>query len=493
VGILETRNTAEKPLLELTSFETYMKSGLDQFKWHMKNFFDDHSKLEVEQVHDRLEHINTYENIEHLQPIKEEHIVVLDEDKIQTAAAEKVVLNGEFFWEHAAAGEATRLALGTKYMLKLSDLSVERMIEMRRKEIEKDFKDDPAKAKELIAELTPEKLVAQMGCRPEDTLPLSLGTRHMLQMAFDLRKLAAKHGVDADSVLKRQKMLVILNESTCDKIIDEFMRYDYFGFDRENVFFMVQKSFHGIDLSAGEPFYDMSHDKHKRLHNHGQMVMQKTHDNVVFYIDADTSERYVTSAEFEKVLEGTKDMVSYNIEDIGYLTNSIDWHSLALALSLGEKGYGMTMEIVAQNPLKPQKGGACFWDDKKKRIVMIESNQLKGMDVAEIKHLNKNFNHYPDPANAFRAVREGKMHLHTDVKLMADKEGNPKYYIYFCTPVGDVNFLVKTAYVMRKELKPIANWKSPATTPPTVAACYKQDQQEGFKEFAESVVGVELK
>jgi hypothetical protein len=42
---------------------------------------------------------------------------------------------------------------------------------------------------------------------------------------------------------------------------------------------------------------------------------------------------------------------------------------------------------------------------------------------------------------------------------------------------------------MRKNLKPISNWKSPATTPPTVAACHKQDQQEGFKEFAENILG----
>lgn len=482
----------EKPLLELRSFETYMKSGIEQFKWHLKNYFDDHSQLSAEHVKENLEDINAYENLDDLTPIKEEHIVILDEDKLDVREAEQVVLNGQFFWEHAAAGEATRLGMGTKYLLKLSDLTIPKIIEMRTKELEKDLKNDPEKLAQMKAELTPEKLLEQIGGKPEETLPLNLGTRHMLQMAFDLIKLAKKHGRDPDEVLKRQKMLVILNETTADKIIDEFMRYNLFGFDRKNVHFMIQKSFEGIDLEKGEPFYDMSHDKHKRLHNHGQMVMQKTHDNAIFYIDDDTSERYLTSAEFEKVLSSTKDMVSYNIEDIEYLTNSIDWHSLALSLNLGKEGYGMTMEIVAQNPLKPQKGGACFWDDKKKRIVMIESNQLKGMKNEDIKHLNKNFNHYPNPAEAFKAVREGKMHLHTDVKMMADKEGNPKYYVYFCTPQGDINFLVKTAYIMRKNLKPIANWKSPATTPPTVKACFDQDAQEGFKEFAQKITGLTL-
>ena len=52
---------------------------------------------------------------------------------------------------------------------------------------------------------------------------------------------------------------------------------------------------------------------------------------------------------------------------------------------------------------------------------------------------------------------------------------------------GDVNFLVKTAYIMRKNLKPIYNWKSPATTPLAVRAMFEQEAQEGFKEFLRDV------
>ncbi len=479
----------DKPKLELSSFETYMESSVKNLKWQLNNFFKDASQLSTEHIKEKLADINAYENISHLQPIKEEHIHILDEDNLDPSYAEQVIIDGQFFWEHAAAGEATRLGLGTKYVLKLTDFPVERLIDLRKKEIQDDLKNDPVTANRLISELTTKNLIDQMGCRPEDTLPISLGTRHMLQMAFDLTKLADKHGKNPEEVLKKQKMLIVLNETTADKIIYEFMSNKYFGFERKNVFFMIQKSFHGIDLRKGEPFYDMSHDKHKRLHNHGQMVMQKTHDNAIFYIDDDTSERYMKSAEFEKILSSTKDMVSYNIEDLDYLTNAIDWHSLAMSLELGKKGYGMTMEIVAQNPLKPQKGGAAFWDEKKKRIVMIESNQLKGMKPEDIKYLNKNFNHYPNPAEAFRAVRDGKMHLHVDVKMSTDKDGNPKYYAYFCTPQGDINFLVKTAYIMRKKLKPISALKSPATMPPAVKACHAQDIQQGFKEFAEEMLG----
>ena len=84
------------------------------------------------------------------------------------------------------------------------------------------------------------------------------------------------------------------------------------------------------------------------------------------------------------MLEGCKDMVSYNIEDIGYLTSAIDYHSLAMALKLGKEGYNMIMEIVGQNPLKPQKGGAAFFDPIIGKNVMLEGTVLAGMKPEEI-------------------------------------------------------------------------------------------------------------
>ncbi|HII71843.1 TPA: hypothetical protein HA265_03755 [Candidatus Woesearchaeota archaeon] len=477
-----------KPTLVLDSIDTYKESSLGHLKYKLKDFFENHSEIEVENMLDCIEDMNAYENLGHLKPLSQEHVIILDEDRLETSAAEKAVLDGEVFWEHAAAGEATRLGLGTKYMIFLNEMSTDRIMELRRDEIEKDFANDPEKKKKALAELTRDKLKEQMGCEPEETMPISLGVRHMLQIAFDIRKLAKKHGQDPHQVQKRQHMLVVMNESTGDKIADEWAKYNHFGFDPGKILFMIQKSFQGIDVKKGQPFYDESHDAHKRLHNHGQMVMQKTHDDEIFRI-VEGKRRYLKSHEFEQILSTKKDMISYNIEDINYLTGSIDWHSLALALELGSQGYGMAMEIVAQNPLKPQKGGAAFFDEKKGRPVMIESNQLKGIKNEEIQHLNKNFNHYPNPSKAFKAVKEGMLDLHTCIKKAKDKDGNDKQYLYFCTPQGDINFLVKTAYVMRKELKPIANWKSPATTPPTVRACWEQDRQPGFKEFAEKVLG----
>ena len=482
----------ENPKLNLKSFDEYKNSSIKNLKWQLQNFFEDYSGVTVDHVREKLKEINAYENIAHLEPLRDEHIVVLDEDNIDILEAEEVVLNGEFFWEHAAAGEATRLGIGTKYLLNLHDFSLEQIKDMILEEIARDFKGDSELMKEKMAEVTNDSLIKQMGCKPEDILDISLGTRHMLQMAYDINKLANKYGVSVEEVIAKQKLLIVVNEKTSEEIIIDFVKNKFFGFNRETVFFMIQKSFSGIEINKGAIFYDESHEAHKRLHNHGNMVMQKTHDDSVFVISEDLSRKYLNSKEFELILQSCKDLISYNIEDIGYLTNSIDWYSMALALELGKKGYGMVMEIVAQNPLRPQKGGAAFWDKKLGRVVMIESNRLKDIKNEEIKHLNKNFNHYPNPAYSFEQIQKKGLHLHVDVKKMKDSQGADKHYIYFCPPQGDINFIVKTAYVMRKNLKSIANWKSPMTTPPTIRACFEQDNQAGFREFAEKVIGKKL-
>ena len=252
---------------------------------------------------------------------------------------------------------------------------------------------------------------------------------------------------------------------------------------------MIQKKFHGIELNNGELKFNKLSKNNKRLHNHGQMFMQKIHNNVIFKIKENNVElkETLTSNQFEELLSKHLNLLSYNIEDLTYLTSSIDYPSLSLALELGTQDYGMIMEIVANNPIKPQKGGACFFDKKLNKVVMIESNQLGDIKNEEIIHLNKNFNHYPNPKEIFQKVKENGLNLSFEIKKAKDENGLSKEYIYPCPVQGDSNFLVKTAFVMRKNIKPISAWKSASTTPLAVKAKINQDLQIGFLKFAETI------
>ena len=421
---------------------------------------------------------------------------MLDDDKIGTSLSEKAIIEGKFFWEHTAAGEATRLGLGTKYLLDLSQFSLDEVVGHIRKEALQELikkgvegKKIANEKKRITREITKKSVLGIAGEDPRKLQNVSLGNRHMLQMAYDVVRIAKQNKKKPKDVLAKQSVLIVLNEQTAEEILDEFKRFNFFGLNPQKTHFMIQRSFHGMYVKEGDLFYDQTTEKNKRLHNHGQMIMQKTHDNVIFRVDPkETGKRiFFTSEEFEKIMAGHDDLLSYNVEDLGYLTCAVDLPSLALALDLGKKGYNMVMEIVAQNPLKPQKGGACFFDRRLGRTVMVESNQLKNIKNENIKYLNKNFNHYPNPVESFRKIKNQGLPITFEVKGGFNQSGDREDYIYACPVQGDTNFLVKTAYIMRKNLKPIYNWKSPATTPLAVRAMFEQEAQEGFKDFLKDI------
>ena len=131
----------------------------------------------------------------------------------------------------------------------------------------------------------------------------------------------------------------------------------------------------------------------------------------------------------------------------------------------------MVMEVVANNPDNPQKGGLCAWDPELKRNVMIESFQLAGLPHSQISYLNRNINHYPYPAQGLTSAREYGLAMPITVKGGC---------VYFQPVQGDVNFLVKTAFVRQAEMKPIKAWKSGPDTPKALEAMAAQENRNGF-------------
>lgn len=429
---------------------------------------------DIQAIESDEEEINKYAHLDCLSEPK--NVYILDEISRQAIdRAKQSVLAGKFFAEHAAAGEATRLKLGTKYLIDLSSrLSPEEIAERITEEKNKDRA--PEEKKIFISA---EDVLKEAGCRPGDLFQMTLGARHMLQYSFDIHGLAQEMGEDPQAVLSRQKMIIILNEKTADEILKTFAKHGFYGFARENVMFMIQKSFSGIDMNGqGDFFYDEKSEK--RLHNHGQMVMQQTMDDEVFFQDAQEKRRYLKSAEFGDILKTMDDKQSFNIEDLAFLTSAIDFESLAMALSMKDEGYKMVMEIVANNKHNPQKGGMAAYDEKLSRNVMIESFQLKGIEDKDIHYLNKNFNHYPDPYECWHQLKLQGLNM-----PLCEKDGK----LYFQPVQGDINFLVKTQFVQRKVLKSIKSWKSSATTPLAIRYLKMQDEQEGFEDYARRFVG----
>jgi hypothetical protein len=438
--------------LDLTDFATYISSCVGLAEKRLSGF---NGTAQVARAEAEL---NKYPRLD---SVAEPHDIFIADAKNLTdkdlRQAVNTILTGGVLWEHACAGEATRLGLGAKYFINAR------------------------------LDLTPQVLVKLLGGKaslpvsPESLRPLTLGRRHMLQQAWDLTRLAQEAGKDPDKVLSAQKLLVIVNESSFRIILEDFLEADFYGFRRRNVYFMVQKSFHGISKKGGRWRYDTATPR--RLHNHGQMLMQTAMDKQVFRLDHAGNPHHFTWAEYRQILGEFEDKVSFNIEDLDHLAQSLDLTGLAAALKLGAEGARMVMEVVANNPDNPQKGGLCAWDPELKRNVMIESFQLAGLPNSQIAFLNKNVNHYPRPVQAVTAVREEGISM-----PMAVKDG----YLYFQPVQGDVNFLVPTAFMRRPDLKPISAWKSGADTPAALEAMARQEKRPGFLKWAAELTGLKF-
>jgi hypothetical protein len=440
------------------TLQTYISScvALAQEKLH---HFSSLAEIAV-----REQEINRYPRLELLSEPRQ--ILVLNEPGGRSeglARARAAVVRGEILFEHAAAGEGTRLMLGSKYFLDVArEISVERCAHLMSQE-----------AGRIIS---PQEVAAQLASPPQELLPLSLGARHMLQLAFDLEKLAREMGESPQEVLGRQHLLIIIGREMLAHIERDFYQWHFFGFNPTRVFFMVQESFHGLNLKQGKFFYD--ENSPRRLHNHGQMVMQQTMGRQLFTLaGAHPWDKILYSrGEVADWLQGFTDKISYNIEDLDYLTGSLDFPGLGLALELGDQGYHMVMEVMANNPVKPQKGGMLAWDPELGRNVMVESFQLGDIRNQEITYLNRNFNHYPSPWVCWERLGEAGLPM-----PFAVKDG----FLYFKPVQGDINFLVKTAFFRRQEMRPIRNLKSPAALPLAINRMYAQECQPGFKELAQ--------
>ena len=438
--------------LELADFATYMSSCQRLVRQRLADCAD------IELVRRRETELNCYPELERLEEPRQ--ILTLETLASMHDITEQAwrVLEGKVLWEHTCAGEATRLNLGAKYLIvpphHLAPDVLGRDADLKR----------PLKV------------------RPDQLAPISLGQRHMLQQAWNIWLLAEGLGQNPQQALARQHLLIIVNSHTADQIFDDFIEADFYGFSRQQVLFMVQNSFPGL-IWENERGWHIDPDSPRRLHNHGQMVMQTIMDNQLFYLDANKQPQYWSWRQYQELLRSKTDKVSFNIEDLDFLNQPIDMLGLAACHNLGRKGFQMVMEVVANDPQAPIKGGACYHDPRLGRDVIIESFQLKGMSPEQITHLNRNVNHYPQPWRAMSVLRKRGLSMPLVIK---------DCHLYFQPVQGDINFIVPTAFVQRAELRPICAWKSGRNTPEALECMQRQEIRHGFLPWARQLTGLSL-
>ena len=454
------------PKFDLSTNTAFRRSVPAIVRAELKRFYGPaYTSIDIARVARDQVGIRAYPNLAHLDlNAAASHIQTIGPTTItesMRSEARQVKLSGAELVEHSAGGDATRLGMGSKFLLTPQALA--RAIE--------------------INNLTNAQAQLQLDRSAlSRTSPLSLGSRHMFQATFDLIGAAVRAGLNPQEVLKSQCSLITLNPKTAIEIVREFVKCNFFGLLPENVFFMIDNVFPGMSLERGELAY--AQQATMNLYNHGQMVMQEAFDRQIFTASfvqttGDIKMRYLSSDEFGQVLQGMKNKVSYPIEDNDYLTRSFDPNALAISLQLGRSDYRMIVEVTKQKEDNPQKGGFVAFDRLRGRCVLIESDSGGTLvdnndraSLARIKYLNRNFNMFPSPFEVWDKLRQqGLPYPHLTVK-----EG----YLYLQIPQGDQNFLVDTAFIQKEIVQKINNLKEIQDAPRTLRAMFNQDSQQGF-------------
>lgn len=390
--------------------------------------------------------INAYPGRENLESPSAGNVLE-DEGDDLAELGRKAVLEGKIFWEHTAAGEATRLGMGSKYF--------------------------------ILPERLERALAEDGGPAPEGgIMPLELGRRHLVQLVYEIGRLADESGVDPKMALARQRMLLVVPDEGMPTIAHGAARDLAGTLPRESLLFMVQTAFHGLEKGPSGWVQDPL--SARRLHNHGYLAMQKAMEGQVFRLGDGGRPEPLSRRVFGGLLEESWDLVSCNIEDLGYLTAALDLQTAGLAVRKRSEGYGMMMEVMPNNPERPIKGGMFAHDPRLGRDVVVESFRLKGVGPKDIRFLNRNFNHYLDPARTVERIREEGLFMPVSVK-----DGR----LYFQPVQGDISFWAKTFFFTRKNAAPINSLKARPDIPSALKAMRLQDAQPGFAGFARRLAG----
>ncbi len=107
--------------------------------------------------------VNRYPRLEVLEAPRRVLVLEDGDGAARLSRAQAAVLRGEVLFEHAAAGEGTRLMLGPKYFLNLArELNIPQLAHLL--------------SQESGQVITPEAVAASLEGPPQELLPLSLGT-----------------------------------------------------------------------------------------------------------------------------------------------------------------------------------------------------------------------------------------------------------------------------------------------------------------------------
>jgi|GEM_PF-6684645 len=421
---------------------TELPNLLDRF-WEVKGRREDTSEIEskIAQVVDainydrRLDKLASDGKITRPETFKVEEFVKSSEFSDYLNQAENVLLEGKYVPQFIFAGKATRLNRGAMYSLDVWDIAVEEG------SIQEDERSD---------------------------FHLGMGPRQLLAYRMKLMGLAKKHGVNAEEVLKRQYIVMNLNDEVESIAMDDLIKNNFYGFDPSKMMFLNQPEFSGYRIdSKGQLFQD--EESPSLVYGHGDNAIQFAAEGEAYQISSQGQKEYLEKSVLEII--GDRYIGTHRVNDLTKwdLNTVVDVEKLALSLKLQDDGHRIVADLVA-NP-KKQKGGTAS------NVGLIETLAVKGSKA--LTEFVAQEGKRGAPYNAFRLVYKA------DTLLQMLKTHRLNYYLrvkdgflYLESVTGDLTQFEdsNTAFV-QKEDDLIHDFKNLQGVPEALVFLETQDEQ----------------
>ena len=307
---------------------------------------------------------------------------------------------------------------------------------------------------------------------------IGMGPRQILQYRIRLERLAVERGVNPEKVLSRAKLVVNLNENIKEQAVEEFFRNDFYGFCPENVYFVVQPTFHGFRFSEGALVEDRK--KEPLPFGHGLATLDIFLDCRAFTVNRGGRLCFLNGSVIDRLIgSGCVMMGSHRINDMTKWSDDIvSIDKLAFGLfQFNENKKEVAVELV-ENPHN-QKGG--HWLRAGNKEFLAESLSLSTPELKTYIDSLEN-----EPYNAFRNMYnivplKRRIKSEQDIKLnVRYKEG----MFYLESVTGDITLKTASVAFQKKgevihDIKSISNYIDEG-----IDFAFRQDRDKRFVELA---------
>ena len=363
----------------------------------------------------------------------------------------------------------------------------------------------------------------------ESLKALSLGARMFIQYRATLEKLAKKHDYDPAKAVENAKFIVHINDQSTETILGEFERYHFFGFNPENIVFVIQPTFEGYILDEAGNLTKYSkdarpnHTSWKRPFGHGYTLMQIVMPNQGFIVKEGVPiDIALSPLQYFRGRSPDVSLVANRpIEDLTKLTDdTINLQKLSTILKLRSEGHLVVAELV--DNATGQKGAS--WNnspDNPDISFLVETLQIKNKllvreiatgeyfyiskdmldqniyeqitDEAEQKRIfkeyfpmNKNANAY-DIDGLIEHLTKQPLRNYLDIREDEDTDGRPVLFMESIT--GDVTQIAELdPAAINNPGEAITAFKKPEDLEKTLRYMHEQDQDRDFVRVADQII-----